>query len=142
MGKEYKEGRKYKYPILKNPSHMLFAVEYLATLDAPRSYMKAYPNSSLKSAYVSASNLLARDDIQEFMDDYTRSMIRESKVMYSKQSELMLDPDRLVNELAKMAYAPDFRYPETKLKAMELLAKLNGAFERVEEEKDEGGEED
>ena len=131
-----------KYPLLKNKRHMMFAMEYIETLDAPRSYMKVYPNASLESAYASASTLLSRDDVKGFIDDYFAMVAQESITMYSKKAAATLNPDRVIVELEKMAYSPDFKYPETKLKALNMLGQLSGAFKLPEEEKSEANSED
>lgn len=121
---------------------MLFAMEYIETLDAPRSYMKVYPNASLESAYVSASVLLNREDVREFIDDYFEIIAQESIAMYSKKAATTLNPERVIVELEKMAYSPDFKYPETKLKALNMIGQLSGAFKMAEEEKSKESSED
>lgn len=128
--------------MLKNKRHMLFAMEYIETLDAPRSYMKVYPNAALESAYTSSAALLRRDDVNEFIEDYFEMVAEESITMYSKKRAMTLNPDRVIVELEKMAYSPDFKYPETKLKALNMLGQLSGAFKISEEEKSEANSED
>lgn len=125
------------YPTLANKHHLMFTLEYIETLDAVKSYMKTYPNATLASAYTLSSALLRRKEIKEFINIYFDYATKESIDVYKKKAESTLNPARIILELEKMAYSADFKYPETKLKALKMLAEMSGANHIYQEPKED-----
>lgn len=114
-----------KFVTLKNKKHMLFALEYLRTLNAVESYRAVNDTSgniNEKSSSVNASKWLAREDIQDYLDYLIYSELRIAQ-------RVGLNPGRVVLELVKIAYEPGYKSPSVKLRALELIGRAMGFLE-------------
>lgn len=108
---------------LKNKKHMLFALEYLRTLNLSESYRTVMetPDNPLTDSNCksSSSRLLAREDIQDYLDYLIYSELRVAQ-------RVGVNPGRVVSELAKLAYEPGYKNPSVKLRALELIGRAMG----------------
>jgi phage terminase small subunit len=109
-----------------------FVEEYLVDLNATQAAIRA--EYSEKTARQQGQHLLTNIDIQEAIQRGKKELSEKTKITQ----------ERVINELAKVAFADaadnptaDLRYTN-KLRALEMLAKHLGLFERSNE--DDGNE--
>lgn len=108
----------------------VFADEYLIDLNATRAYKVAYPTvKNDDTAAQAGSRLLRNVKVAEYIQER----------MQERQKRTEITQDRVLNELAAMAFADvaeavEIRLkPSDKLKALELLGRHLGMFrDRVE----------
>jgi phage terminase small subunit len=79
-----------------NPKHQLFVDEYLIDLNPARAYQAAgYKSKKPNGGYQAAWALLQRKDVQRAVQ----------KAMEERQRRCHIDQDRVLNELAKIAFS-------------------------------------
>lgn len=108
----------------------VFADEYLIDLNATRAYKVAYPTvKNDDTAAAAATRMLRNVKVAEYIQER----------MQERQKRTEITQDRVLNELAAMAFADvaeavEIRLkPSDKLKALELLGRHLGMFrDRVE----------
>ena len=108
----------------------VFADEYLIDLNATRAYKVAYPTVKKDEvAAVNGNRMLRNAKVAEYIQER----------MQERQKRTEITQDRVLNELAAMAFADvaeavEIRLkPSDKLKALELLGRHLGMFrDRVE----------
>jgi phage terminase small subunit len=91
--------------------HQLFAEEFLKCFNGTKAYLAFHPNIKIESARQRASVLLARPEIHDYIVE--------------RLKELAMSNDELYSRLANIARNGS---PRDQLKALELIAKLKGAF--------------
>ena len=109
----------------------LFCKEYIVDFNATRAALAA--NYSKPTAYAIGAENLRKPQIQAYIKD----------LMAKREQRLDVTADRVVQELAKIAFNDDAQIYEgafsvetkEKIKALELLAKHTGAFNKDESEK-------
>lgn len=108
---------------LKNKAHLMFALEYLRTLDGAGSYRAVYekPGKPMGDtiARAGASRILAIEEVQDYMD----------YIIYSEldiAGRVGVNPGRVIIELVKVAYEASYKNPSVKVRALELLGRAIG----------------
>lgn len=105
-----------------NEQQINFCIKYVETLDKVASYKYAY-GSRLKdsSANSGAILLLSKPHIKDFIDVLIYHAMQEMEFKFSL-------PHRIYNEVEKMAFSPDYKYPSQKLEALKMIARAQGLF--------------
>lgn len=105
-----------------NEQQINFCIKYVETLDKVASYKYAY-GSRLKdsSANSGAILLLSKQHIKDFIDVLIYHAMQEMEFKFSL-------PHRIYNEVEKMAFSPDYKYPSQKLEALKMIARAQGLF--------------
>ena len=114
----------------------IFADEYIITLNATQSYLKAYPKASYETANVEGCKLLVKPSIKNYIDER----------MASKQDERIMKQDEILRLLTSIARGEQTEQTlqlcgegrqklvdknisaKDRLKALELLGKRYGTF--------------
>lgn len=128
----------------------IFADEYIISLNATRSYLKAYPDATYNTARTEGCKLLAEPNTKSYIDER----------MASKQDERIMKQDEILMLLTSIARGEQTEQilqlcgdgcqklvdkdinAKDRLKALELLGKRYGTFAEkiivdVDEEKEE-----
>lgn len=119
----------------------IFADEYIISLNATQSYLKAYPEASYETARANGCTLLANTNIKAYIDEQ----------MAKKQDERIMKQDEILRLLTSIARGEQTEQTlkgegngyqvlvdkdisaKDRLKALELLGKRYGTFtEKVE----------
>lgn len=111
-------------PEIKNDRHRAFIIDYLKTYNQVESYMKFYPNSSKKSAVTSSSTLLKR--YKEYIDTYHFLKVKQQFEKDKEEAKNYLNPYKAIIEKGKMAFSPDFKYPNIKNEAINDILEMSG----------------
>ena len=114
----------------------IFADEYIISLNATQSYLKAYPKASYETANVEGCKLLVKPSIKNYIDER----------MASKQDERIMKQDEILMLLTSIARGEQTEQTlqlcgdgcqelvdkdisaKDRLKALELLGKRYGTF--------------
>ncbi len=114
----------------------IFADEYIISLNATQSYMKAYPNATEDTARTNGCKLLANANIKKYID----------KRLASKEDERIMKQDEILRLLTSIARGEQTEQTlkgegngyqilvdkdvsaKDRLKALELLGKRYGTF--------------
>lgn len=114
----------------------IFADEYIITLNATQSYLKAYPEASYDTAKTEGSRLLTKPNIKAYI----------SEQMAKKQDERIMKQDEILRLLTSIARGEETEQTlqlcgdgcqklvdkdigaKDRLKALELLGKRYGTF--------------
>ena len=114
----------------------IFADEYIISLNATQSYLKAYPKASYETANVEGCKLLVKPSIKNYIDER----------MASKQDERIMKQDEILRLLTSIARGEQTEQTlqlcgegrqklvdkdisaKDRLKALELLGKRYGIF--------------
>ena len=114
----------------------IFADEYIISLNATQSYLKAYPKASYETANVEGCKLLVKPSIKNYIDER----------MASKQDERIMKQDEILRLLTSIARGEQTEQAlqlcgegrqklvdkdisaKDRLKALELLGKSYGTF--------------
>ena len=114
----------------------IFADEYIISLNATQSYLKAYPKASYETANVEGCKLLVKPSIKNYIDER----------MASKQDERIMKQDEILRLLTSIARGEQTEQTlqlcgegrqklvdkdisaKDRLKALELLGKRSGTF--------------
>lgn len=114
----------------------IFADEYIISLNATQSYLKAYPEATYNTARTEGSKLLAEPNIKAYIDER----------MASKQDERIMKQDEILMLLTSIARGEQTEQTlkgegngyqilvdkdisaKDRLKALELLGKRYGTF--------------
>lgn len=114
----------------------IFADEYIISLNATQSYLKAYPKASYETANVEGCKLLVKPSIKNYIDER----------MASKQDERIMKQDEILRLLTSIARGEQTEQTlqlcgegrqklvdknisaKDRLKALELLGKRYGTF--------------
>ena len=100
-----------------------FCEEYLIDLNAKRAYMVAYPSvKKEKTAASAAARMLKNVNIQKFLQELKQE--RENRVIVSQ--------DDVIKAIQEIAFDIDEKAKD-RLKALELLCKHLGMFDRKDE---------
>ncbi len=114
----------------------IFADEYIISLNATQSYLKAYPKASYETANVEGCKLLVKPSIKAYIDD---QMAKKQDDRIMKQDEIL----RLLTAIARGEQTEQTLKGEgqgyqilvdkdisakDRLKALELLGKRYGTF--------------
>ena len=114
----------------------IFADEYIISLNATQSYLKAYPEASYATANVEGCRLLAKPSIKNYIDE---QMAKKQDERIMKQDEILM----LLTSIARgeqteqtLQLCGDGRQElvdkdisaKDRLKALELLGKRYGTF--------------
>ena len=118
------EINKNDLPEIKNVKHRAFIIDYLKTYNQVESYMKFYPNSSKKSAMTSSSTLLRR--YKEYIDTYHFLKVKQQFDKDKDEAKVYLNPYKAIIEKGKMAFSPDFKYPNIKNEAINDILEMSG----------------
>lgn len=119
----------------------IFADEYIISLNATQSYLKAYPNATYNTARTEGCKLLAEPNMKAYIDEQ----------MAKKQDERIMKQDEILRLLTSIARGEQTEQTlkgegngyqvlvdkdisaKDRLKALELLGKRYGTFtEKVE----------
>ena len=111
-------------PEIKNPKHKAFILDYLKTYNQVKSYQKIYPNASYKSAMSSSSTLIKR--YKDFIDTYHFLKMKSQLEKDREEAELYLNPFKAIAEKGKLAFSPDFKYPNVKNDALDDILEMSG----------------
>ena len=118
------------------PTHkeIMFCEEYIKTLNATQSYLKAYPNASYNTAKNNGCRLLAKDYISNYIEERLNS-VEKSKI--ADANEVLEYFTRVMRGEEKDTLGFDASLKDRN-KAGELLAKRYKLFEdKKEKEKNE-----
>ena len=118
------------------PTHkeIMFCEEYIKTLNATKSYLKAYPNASYNTAKNNGCKLLAKDYILNYIEERLNS-VEKSKI--ADANEVLEYFTRVMRGEEKDTLGFDASLKDRN-KAGELLAKRYKLFEdKKEKEKEE-----
>ena len=114
----------------------IFADEYIISLNATQSYLKAYPEASYATANVEGCRLLAKPSIKNYIDEQ----------MAKKQDERIMKQDEILRLLTSIARGEQTEQTlqlcgdgcqelvdkdisaKDRIKALELLGKRYGTF--------------
>lgn len=114
----------------------IFADEYIISLNATQSYLKAYPKASYETAQVEGSKFLRKPIIKAYIDEQ----------MAKKQDERIMKQDEILRTLTAIARGEETEQTlkgegngfqilvdknigaKDRLKALELLGKRYGTF--------------
>ena len=100
-----------------------FADEYLIDLNATRAYKAAYPSVKRdETARANASRMLTNANVQEYIKEH----------MQARQDRTEITQDMVLHEIAAIAFetVSEAVSVKDKLRALELLGKHLGMFER------------
>jgi len=98
-----------------------FCEEYLVDLNATQAYIRAgYSAKSNNIARVESSKLLTKPNIQQKIAELQKEQSERTKI----------SADNVINELQKIAFAETEISGKEKMKALELLGKHLGMFEK------------
>ena len=111
-------------PEIKNDRHRAFIIDYLKTYNQVESYMKFYPKSSKQSAMTSSSTLLRR--YKEYIDTYHFLKVKQQFEKDKEEAKNYLNPYKAIIEKGKMAFSPDFKYPNIKNEAINDILEMSG----------------
>ena len=122
------------------PNQIRFADEYLKTRNATRAYMAAYPNvKRTEAAQVNGSKLLARSDVQEYIDKQMTEIHRHTIADAAEIMEYFTSVMR--GELNEETVTPSGVTLRTDAKisdrnaAAEKLARMLGADKKTERDR-------
>lgn len=124
IGGENMEINRGDLPEIKHDRHRAFIIDYLGTYNQVDSYMKIYPNSSRESAMTSSSTLIRR--YKEYIDTYHFLKIKEQFDKDKDEAKSYLNPYKAIIEKGKMAFSPDFKYPNIKNEAINDILEMSG----------------
>ena len=114
----------------------IFADEYIISLNATQSYLKAYPEATYNTANVEGCKLLVKPSVKQYIDER----------MASKQDERIMKQDEILRLLTSIARGEQTEQTlqlcgegrqklvdkdisaKDRLKALELLGKRYGTF--------------
>lgn len=114
----------------------IFADEYIISLNATQSYLKAYPNATYNTARTEGCKLLAEPNIKDYIDEQ----------MAKKQDDRIMKQDEILRTLTSIARGEATEQAlkgegngyqvlvnkdvgaKDRLKALELLGKRYGTF--------------
>lgn len=111
-------------PEIKNNKHRAFIIDYLRTYNQVESYMKIYPDSNKKSAMTSSSTLIRR--YKEYIDTYHFLKVKSQFDKDKDKAKDYLNPYKAIIEKGKMAFSPDFKYPNIKNEAINDILEMSG----------------
>ncbi len=98
-----------------------FCEEYLVDLNATQAYIRAgYSAKSNNIARVESSKLLTKPNIQQRIAELQKEQSERTKI----------SADNVINELQKIAFTETEISGKEKMKALELLGKHLGMFEK------------
>lgn len=123
-GGENVEINRKDLPEIKNNKHRAFIIDYLKTYNQVESYMKIYPNSSKQSAKTSSSTLLRR--YKDYIDTYHFLKVKSQFEKDKEEAKNYLNPYKAIIEKGKMAFSPDFKYPNIKNEAINDILEMSG----------------
>ncbi|BAQ92534.1 terminase small subunit [uncultured Mediterranean phage uvMED] len=113
-----------------SPKHKAFCLEYIKDLNGTQAAIRA--GYSKNCARGTASTLLTYPNIKA----------KISELMKDREKKTKITAERVVEELAKIAFSKQFEIEgfeeldmKDKLKALEMLAKHTGAFNKDESDK-------
>ena len=119
------EINKNDLPEIKNVKHRAFIIDYLKTYNQVESYMKIYPKcTNKKSAMTSSSTLLRR--YKEYIDTYHFLKVKQQFEKDKEDAKVYLNPYKAIIEKGKMAFSPDFKYPNIKNEAINDILEMSG----------------
>ena len=117
-----------------NHKEIMFCEEYIKTLNATKSYLKAYPNASYNTAKTEGNKLLTKPYIQKYIQDRLDSKEKKS---IADATEVLEYFTRVLRGEEKDTLGFDASIKDRN-KAGELLAKRYALFEdKKEKEKKE-----
>lgn len=115
-----------------NPKQTKFCVEYSKTGNATKSYQSAYGLSDVRACESAASRLLANNEVQKYLRELS-AQVSDSTVA-DRQELMRFATSVLRGEIKSVVLDRDGNTVELpaqlkdRLKALELLSKLQGLF--------------
>ena len=120
--------------------YKIFCDEYIKTLDASKSYKKAYPKAKQTTCQVNGCNLLKKDEIQEYLKKRFKEASNErvadvqevletlTRVMRQEETEQTVVTKMVGNGISEVEIVEKKPCLREVLKAAELLGKRYAMF--------------
>ena len=107
------------------PRQRAFVNEYVKDLNATQAVLRAGYKMSEKSAASQGNRLLRKDEIQKAIQETQETRAKASRIT----------SEWIIQQVAKIAEDPEVQ-PRDRLKAMELLGKYCGTWDKPKDEND------